>query len=74
MAVDFKAATDTLFAKTGAEELAAELGCNPQSIKQARMEPDRPGHRSPPPGWEAATARLARQKAAQLQKLADKLS
>jgi hypothetical protein len=71
--IDFKAATDALFAKTGAEELAAELGCNPQSIKQARMEPNKPGHRTPPPGWEVAAARLARQKATQLQKLADRL-
>jgi len=74
MAMDFKAATDALFARTGVEELAGELGCSPQSIKQARMAGDGTGHRSPPPGWEAATARLARQKAAQLQKLADKLA
>jgi hypothetical protein len=74
MAVDFKVATDTLFAKTGPEDLAAELGCAAQSIRQARMAEDTHGRRSPPPGWEAAAARLARQKAAQLQKLADRLA
>jgi hypothetical protein len=74
MAIDFKAATDTLFAKTGAEELAGELGCSLQAIKQARMDGEGRGYRSPPPGWEAAAARLARQKAAQLQKLADRLA
>ena len=74
MAVDFKAATDALFAKTGPEDLAAELGCAAQSIRQARMDGEKGGHRSPLPGWEAAAARLARQKATQLQKLADRLA
>jgi len=73
MAIDFVAATDTLFAKTGPEDLAGELGCSAQAIRQARMDAKKPGHRTPPPGWEAAAARLARQKAAQLQKLADRL-
>jgi len=73
MAVDFITATDTLFAKTGPEDLAGELGCSAQTIRQARMDAEKPGHRTPPPGWEAAAARLARQKAAQLQKLADRL-
>ena len=59
--------------KTRPEDLAGELKCSAQAIRQARMDADKPGHRSPPPGWVAATARLARQKAAQLQKLADKL-
>lgn len=73
MGIDFRTATDALFAKTGAEDLAKELGCSPQSVKQARMDEANPGRRSPPPGWEAAAARLARQKAVQLQKLADRL-
>ncbi len=73
MAIDFKAATDQLFAKIGAEELAAELGCHQQAIKQARMAEGAEGRRSPPPRWEAAVARLARQRAGALQKLADRL-
>jgi hypothetical protein len=73
MAVDFIAATDALFAKTGPEDLAGELGCSAQTIRQARMDTEKPGHRSPPPGWEVAAAKLARQKAVQLQKLADRL-
>ena len=73
MATDFVSATDLLFKKTKPEELAKEIGCAVTSIAQARVTEDRPGHRSPPPGWEAAVARLARQKAAQLQKLAEKL-
>jgi hypothetical protein len=73
MALDFKTATAALFAKTKPEDLAEALGCSAQTIRQARMAEGTKGHRSPPPGWEAATARLMRQKAAQLQKLADKL-
>ena len=74
MAMDFVAATDALFSKTGPEELAGALGCSAQSIRQARMDASKGGHRTPPEGWEAATARLARQKAVQLQKLADRLT
>jgi hypothetical protein len=73
MAMGFKAATDLLFEKIGAEELAAELGCSPQAIKQARMAEGASGRRSPPPGWEAALSQLARQRATALAKLADRL-
>ena len=73
MAIDFIAATDALFARTGPDELAKELGCAPNSIRQARMDKGKKGHRTAPPGWEVAAARLARQKATQLQKLADRL-
>jgi hypothetical protein len=74
MAIDFIAATDTLFAKTGPDDLADELGCSAQAIRQARMDADKLGSRPPPPGWEVAAAKLARQKALQLQKLAERLS
>lgn len=74
MALDFKAATDALFSKTGVEDLAGELGCSPQSIKQARMASDTGGRRSPPPGWEAAAARLARKRADQFKRLAERLA
>lgn len=74
MPTDFVSATDQLFEKTGPEDLAAILGCAATSVRQARVEAGKKGYRSPPPGWEAAVARLARQKAAQLQKLADRLA
>ena len=74
MAIDFVAATDTLFEKTGPEDLAGELGCSAQAIRQARMDADKPGHRSPPRGWEAAAAKLARRKAEQFKRLAERLS
>ena len=73
MTVDFIAATDTLFAKAGPEDLAAELGCSANTIRQARMDADKAGHRTPPPGWEAAAAKIAKKRAEQLRKLADRL-
>jgi hypothetical protein len=72
MTADFQTATDALLASPKLEELAAAIGCSLASVKQARMKAEG-GRRSPPPGWEAGVARLARQKATQLQKLADKL-
>jgi len=73
MAIDFQTATDALFAKASPEELADELGCSAQTIKQARMAEGKAGHRSPPPGWEAAAARLAKRKADHFRKLAERL-
>lgn len=73
MAADFVSATDALLATPKLEELADAIGCSLASVKQARMKAEG-GRRSPPPGWEAGVARLARQKAAQLQKLAERLS
>lgn len=73
MAFDFKAATHTLFMKLGPEELAGELDCSAQTIRQARMDPDKPGYRAPPQKWEAAVALLARHRARQLLKLAERV-
>jgi hypothetical protein len=74
MAIDFRTATEALFDRVRVEDLAEELGCSPQSVKQARMAEEAEGRRSPPPGWEAAAARLAKRKAEHFRKLAAKLS
>jgi hypothetical protein len=74
MTLDFTAATDPLVSPIKLEDLAKAIGCSLASVKQARMAGEKDGKRAAPPGWEAAVARLARQKAVQLQKLADKLS
>ncbi len=73
MAIDFIAATDAILAKTKPEDLAEAIGCSLSSVKQARMT-EGGGRRSPPPGWEMGVAKLARQRAEQLRRLADKLS
>lgn len=71
--MDYREATDQLMARTTLEELAAELGVSVQTMKQARLAPTAAGHRSPPPGWEAAVARVARRHGAALAALADQL-
>lgn len=74
MALDFRAATEALFDRVRVEDLAGELKCSPQSIKQARMVEDTQGRRSPPPGWQGAAARLAKRQAEHFRRLADKLA
>jgi hypothetical protein len=71
--VDFIAATDALTGRVTHDELAGELGVSVQTIRQARMDPSAPGHRSPPAGWEAAVARLARRRGGELLELAEAL-
>lgn len=73
MAIDFRAATEALFDRIRVEDLAEELDCSPESIKQARMA-EGTGHRTPPSGWEAAAAKLVKKKAEQFKRLADRLT
>jgi hypothetical protein len=56
-----------------ATELSQLLGVPAQSIRQARLDPDNPGYRPPPRGWEATLARIARERAPQLASLAERL-
>lgn len=73
MAKNFQTATDELFAKLGAEELAREIGCSLGAVKQARMDPASQSHRSPPDDWEEAVRTLAERQAAHFTKLAKSL-
>jgi hypothetical protein len=70
--MDFKAATDSLFIRVTAEDMAKEAGISLQGVRQARISGS--GRRSPPPGWEKAAARLAQKQAAHFTKLAERLS
>jgi len=74
MAMDFRRATDELFAPISHKELANALGSSVPSIRQARLEESAKAHRRPPDGWESKVAKLARAKAAALMRLADRLS
>jgi hypothetical protein len=71
--MDFKAATDILFAHARQEELAEELGISIASIRQARLRADAKGYRTPPVGWEKAVVKLAEQHSKELAGLANKL-
>ena len=42
-------------------------------IRQARLDPASSSYRRPPAGWESAIAKLARERAGELVKLAEEL-
>ena len=69
----FKKATDRLFSRIDHENLAKELGVSVASIRQARLSPDALAHRSPPPDWEPAVIRLAKERVLHFRKLVEEL-
>jgi hypothetical protein len=72
--VDFTTATDrALGACITLEDIANEAGVSHGLMRQARLDPSSGSYRNPPASWEAAVARLARKRAAELAKLADAL-
>ena len=44
-----------------------------QTVRQARLDPSSTGYRRPPEGWEPVIAKLSRERAADLVKLAEEL-
>lgn len=68
--MNYRQATDRLFERITAEELAAELDVSQNAIARARMDPATRGYRPPPAGWEQGVARLAGEHATRLLQLA----
>ena len=71
MAISFKEVADELC--LSANDLADMFGLRPQSIRQARLDPESKGYREPPSGWELELARVARAKSAAFLRLSDDL-
>lgn len=71
--MNFRKATDVLCGPVTHADVAKAVKKSLQGVRQARMPADSDGYRSPPPGWEAALARLARDQANRLLRLADDL-
>lgn len=71
--VHFITATNALKDCPTLATLAREMGVAPNTIRQARLSPDAASYRAPPAGWEAAVAKLARKRAAELLRLAEQL-
>ena len=72
--MDFKRATDRATAACiTLADVAAASHVSDNKVRRARMDPNSPEYRSPPSGWEKAIARLARERAAELVKLAEEL-
>lgn len=72
--MNFRKATDDLLAGISHEELAKALGVSVPTVRQARLADDAKAHRRPPDGWEAAVAKLAKQRAEHFRRLADRLA
>lgn len=73
--MEFKEATDRLAELNIMQEDVAEaLGVTQSTVAKARMDAESSPHTRPAPaGWQAAVAKLARARAAELAKLADQL-
>jgi hypothetical protein len=72
--MNFKKATDELLASVTLADLAEALGVSVQAARQARAAEGSSAHRPPPAGWQAAAAKLAKKRAEQLRRLADRLT
>lgn len=72
--MDFKNATDLLFASIGHDDLSRHLSSSIAAIRQARLAKTAKAHRAPPKGWEKAVIKLAETKISQLQSLITSLS
>jgi hypothetical protein len=71
--MDFREATDALFACVTHEDLARELNVSVAAVRQARLKPHAQAHRAPPRRWEDAVMQLAQDRAAHYQRLVDNL-
>ena len=54
-------------------DIARAAGASEGTMRQARLDPSNPGYRNAPASWEAAIAKLARERAGNLVKLAEEL-
>jgi hypothetical protein len=71
--MDFKKASDALFAQVEHADLAKAIGVSVALIRQARLQPKANAHRTPPEGWERAIIRLAEERVIHYQRLAMRL-
>jgi hypothetical protein len=54
-------------------EMGLALGASPYTVRQARLARENAGYRKPPFDWQPKLARLARARAKELLRLADRL-
>ena len=72
--MDYKEATDRLFERITAADLAEELGVSQNAVARARLDPTTRDYRPPPAGWRSAITRLAEARAAELIALKEDLA
>ena len=71
--MDFPPACDQLTECPTNDDIARQAACSVQTVRQARMDSEAAGYRPPPGGWEKAIAKLSRERAGELVKLAEEL-
>jgi hypothetical protein len=71
--MDYKEATDRLFERITAADLAEELGVSQNAVARARLDPSTRDYRPPPIAWKSAVARLASARVRQLLALQEEL-
>jgi hypothetical protein len=71
--MDFVKASSAITAGVTLGDLADELGVTTVDLSRARTDKSNRYHRLPPDGWEAAIAKLARQQADRLTRVADRV-
>lgn len=71
--MNYKEATDRLFERITAADLAEELGVAQNSIARARLDPQTRDYRPAPQRWKIGVLRLAERRAAELLSLAEEL-
>jgi hypothetical protein len=71
--MDFRKATDDLFARVTHQDLAKALGVSVASVRQARLHSQANAHRSPPEDWRNATIRLAEERVWHYRRLIERL-
>lgn len=71
--MEFREAVDALTGTYTQAEIAKAIGVSYHSVRQALLPGSSAAHRSPPEGWEAVIARLARERARELERLAREL-
>ena len=60
--MEFKEASSRLTDGHTLADIAAETGMSEATVRRARLEPNSPAYRSPPPNWKEAIIRLAEQR------------
>ena len=71
--MEFREAARILGEQVTTQDIADALGVSQYAIRQARLAPGAPGYRRPPGNWRQAIAKLARERARQLEELAARL-
>ena len=71
--MDFKAATDRLMRAVRILDIAAAFGITENAIARWRVDPNKGAHREPSAHWQPVVARLARERARELNQLAEEL-